>query len=285
LREKVDRPKAETDEGVRGATGPHPALRATFSREREKEEGEKMQWSGEGLIIGVRRHGESSVIVEVMVEERGRHLGLVRGGRSTKYAAALQVGNSVQLTWRARLEEHLGTFALEVTDARAASLIADRTRLYAAQLLCDHLRLLPERDPHDRLLGRVVTLLDRTVVGELGPGLARFELMLLEELGFGLDLSSCAATGAIIGLTHVSPKSGRAVSAEAAAPYADRLFALPTFLLEDDAPAPPAEVAAAFALTGFFLDRHVWAARQIDRPATRDALVERFSGHAGPPRS
>ncbi|HEY9013099.1 MAG TPA: DNA repair protein RecO, partial [Devosia sp.] len=119
-----------------------------------------MEWTGEGLIIGVRRHGETSVIAEVMVEGRGRHLGLIRGGRSTKLAATLQPGNSVQLTWRARLEEHLGTFNLEVTDSRAAGLIADRTRLYACQLLCDHLRLLPERDPHDRLLGLTIRALD-----------------------------------------------------------------------------------------------------------------------------
>src|SRR5215510_8414633 len=111
-----------------------------------------MQWTGEGLIIGVRRHGESSVIAEVMAEGRGRHLGLVRGGRSPKLAATLQPGNTVQLTWRARLDEHLGTFTLELLQARAAALIADRTRLYASQLVCEHLRLLPERDPHDRLL-------------------------------------------------------------------------------------------------------------------------------------
>jgi DNA repair protein RecO (recombination protein O) len=240
-----------------------------------------MQWTGEGLIIGARRHGESSVIVEVMVEGRGRHLGLVRGGRSSKYAAALQAGNSAQLTWRARLEEHLGTFTLEVTDARAAALIADRTRLYAAQLLCDHLRLLPERDPQDRLLGRVVTLLDRTEAGALGAELARFELLLLEELGFGLDLTSCAATGATTGLTHVSPKTGRAVSADAAAPYADRLFRLPAFLIDETAPATPADIAAGFALTGFFLDRHIWTARGIDRPATRDALVAAFGRSEG----
>ena len=151
-----------------------------------------MQWTGEGLIIGVRRHGESSVIAEVMVEGRGRHLGLIRGGRSAKHAAALQAGNSVQLTWRARLEEHLGTFVLEVTEARAARLIADRTRLYAAQLLCDHLRLLPERDPNDRLLGQVIKLLDRTDPSILGVELARFELTLLEELGFGLDATQFA---------------------------------------------------------------------------------------------
>lgn len=236
-----------------------------------------MQWSGEGLIIGVRRHGESSVIAEVMVEGRGRHLGLIRGGRSSKLAATLQAGNLVQLTWRARLEEHLGTFSIELTEGRAADLIADRTRLYASQLLCDHLRLLPERDPHDRLLGMAVQALE----GErsnpsLGAALARFELTLLDELGFGLDLESCAATGATDDLTHVSPKSGRAVSKAAAEPYLPRLLELPAFLV-DGGDASPRDLAAAFRLTGHFLDMHVWSARQVDPPSTRDALVAIFA--------
>src|SRR5436190_23325679 len=145
-----------------------------------------MQWDGEGLLIGVRRHGESSVIAEVMVAQRGRTLGLIRGGRSIKLAATLQAGNTVQVTWRARLEEHLGTFAVELVDARAAVLIADRTRLYASQLICDHLRLLPERDPHDRLLGLAARVMEATDPLVLGEALARFELTLLEELGFGL---------------------------------------------------------------------------------------------------
>jgi DNA repair protein RecO (recombination protein O) len=232
-----------------------------------------MQWTGEGIIIGVRRHGESSVIAEAMVEGRGRHLGLVRGGRSSKQAATLQPGNTVQLTWRARLEEHLGTFVVELIDARAADLIADRTRLYAAQLLCDHLRLLPERDPHDRLLGMVARALDASEPLALGEALARFELTLLEELGFGLDLSSCAATGATADLTHVSPKSGRAVSRAAAEPYLDRLFPLPGFLRSRET-ASPADLRAAFRLTGHFLDEHVWRVRMIEPPATRDALIE-----------
>ena len=189
-----------------------------------------MQWDGEGLIVGVRRHGESSVIAEVMVEGRGRHLGLIRGGRSSKLAATLQPGNSVQVTWRARLEEHLGTFTLELIEARAAALIADRLRLYASQLVCEHLRLLPERDPHDRLLGLAIRILDQQGTPlELGASVARFELILLDELGFGLDLSSCAATGTTRDLTHVSPKSGRAVSRAAAEPYLDRLLRLPPF--------------------------------------------------------
>ena len=240
-----------------------------------------MEWTGEGLIIGVRRHGETSVIAEVMVEGRGRHLGLVRGGRSAKLSATLQPGNLVQLTWRARLEEHLGTFAIELIRGRAAEHIADRTKLYASQLLCDHLRLLPERDPHDRLLGLAVHALEgQKSPLQLGATLASFELTLLDELGFGLDLTSCAVTGVTENLTHVSPKSGRAVCLAAAAPYIGRLLDLPPFMIGRGPVAGPGEIAAAFALTGHFLDLHVWSARQIDPPSTRDALVQILSSNA-----
>ena len=233
-----------------------------------------MQWQGEGLLIGVRRHGESSVIAEVMVARHGRTFGLVRGGRSSKLAATLQPGNTVQVNWRARLEEHLGAFTVELIDARAADLIADRTRLYACQLLCDHLRLLPERDPHDRLLGLAVgALADRRSAPELAIELARFELSLLDELGFGLDLSACAVTGQSTDLTHVSPKTGRAVSREPAKPYCDRLLRLPQFLIAE-APAAPQDIADAFRLAGHFLHMHVWEPRQVEPPAVRDALIE-----------
>lgn len=232
-----------------------------------------MQWDGEGLIIGVRRHGETSVIAEVMVAGRGRQLGLIRGGRSTKLAATLQAGNTVQVTWRARLEDHLGTFTLELLEGRAAALIADRARLYASQLVCEHLRLLPERDPHDRLLAMVERILDfegNTL--DLSAAVAQFELALLEELGFGLDLTSCAATGTTRDLSHVSPKTGRAVSRTAAEPYLNRLLKLPPFLA-GSADATAEEVADAFRLTGHFLDMHVWMPRQLDPPAVRDMFV------------
>lgn len=233
-----------------------------------------MEWTGEGLIIGVRRHGETSVIAEVMVEGRGRHLGLVRGGRSAKLAATLQPGNLVQLTWRARLEEHLGLFAVELIRARAAEHIADRTKLFASQLLCDHLRLLPERDPHDRLLGLAVHALEGEKSAlELGATLARFELTLLDELGFGLDLSSCAVTGVTENLTHVSPKTGRAVCLDAAAPYIGRLLELPPFMIGKGMARGPDDIAVAFALTGHFLDLHVWLPRGVDPPATREPLI------------
>ena len=177
-----------------------------------------MKWTAEGLLIGVRRHGETSVIAEAMVTGRGRYLGLVRGGRSHRLAATLQPGNSLQLTWSARLEEHLGTFSVELTASRAGDLIADRARLFMSRMLCEHLRLLPERDAHDRLLATAEAMLDHALEG---AALARFELTLLNELGFGLDLSSCAATGGALGLTHVSPRSGRAVCGAAAEPYRD----------------------------------------------------------------
>ena len=237
-----------------------------------------MQWSGEGLIIGVRRHGETSVIAEIMTAGRGRQLGLVRGGRSQKLAPMLQPGNSVIATWRARLEDHLGTFALEPLQSRAAALILDRRRLYLAEVLCEHLHLLPERDPHDRLLGMTLDLLDAVETPEvIGRGLAEFELVLLDELGFGLDLSSCAATGVTEDLAYVSPKSGRAVSRAAAEPYLDRLLRLPAFLIDGTAPTD-GDIADALRLTGHFLDLHVWMARNIDPPAMREGLVRLLAG-------
>lgn len=232
-----------------------------------------MEWTGEALLIGVRRHGESGVIAEAMVAGRGRCLGLVRGGRSTRLAATLQPGNIVQLTWRARLEDHLGTFTIELLRGRAAELITDRKRLYLSQLVCEHLHLLPERDPHDRLLGMAIDLIDHAPDG---AALARFELALLEELGFGLDLESCAATGVTEDLTHVSPKSGRAVSRAAAEPYKDRLLPLPSFL-HARGNASPDDIRAALRLTAHFLHQHVWQARDVDPPTVREPLIDMLS--------
>lgn len=229
-----------------------------------------MEWTGEALLIGVRRHGESSLLAEAMVAGRGRYMGLVRNGRSPKLAATLQPGNTIQLTWRARIEDHLGIFTVELLEARAAGLIADRKRLYLSQLVCEHLHLLPERDPHDRLLGMALELIDRAPDA---VALARFELALLDELGFGLDLESCAATGVTLDLTHVSPKSGRAVSRVAAEPYKDRLLPLPSFL-NARGNASPDDIRDAFRLTGHFLDTHLWAARNMKPPAIRDSLID-----------
>ena len=232
-----------------------------------------MEWTGEALLIGVRRHGETSVIAEAMVAGRGRHLGLVRGGRTRRLAAVLQPGNTIQLTWRARLEDQLGMFTVELLQARAAALIDDRTRLYLSQLVCDHLRLLPERDPHDRLLGMALGLIDGPPDG---VALARFELAVLEDLGFGLDLTSCAATGSTVDLTHVSPKTGRAVSRAAAQPYLDRLLPLPSFLTTRGN-ASPHDIADAMRLSGHFLETQVWGPRQLEPSPTRTLLIDLLS--------
>lgn len=235
-----------------------------------------MQWSDEGIIIGTRKHGETSLIVELMTPAHGRHLGLVRGGRSRRQQPLLQPGNSVTATWRARLDEHLGTYGVEVTGQRAARLIETASGLYGLQALAGLLRLLPERDPHPRLydgLAAILDLLDDPAVA--GGLIVRFELRLLDELGFGLDLESCAATGSNDDLAYVSPKSGRAVSRSAGDPYRDRMFALPAFLLA--APSaeavPTDELAAGFRLTGYFFARHVYEPRGLTPPEARERFI------------
>ncbi|MBJ7576745.1 DNA repair protein RecO [Devosia sp. MC532] len=234
-----------------------------------------MEWTGEGLLIGAKRQGETSLIAEVMVAGRGRQLGMIRGGRSPKLAAALQPGNVLQVTWRSRLESQLGFFTVELLHARAAELIADRDRLYLAQTVFEHLHLLPEREAADRLLGMALRLIDAKPDA---IALVRFELALLDELGFGLDLTQCGATGATHDLTHVSPRTGRAVCREAAEPYRDRLLKLPSFLFERGN-ASPDDIRDAFTLTEHFLKAHFWSTGQAHAPATRAPLVENLTKH------
>jgi DNA repair protein RecO (recombination protein O) len=235
-----------------------------------------MHWSDDGIIIGTRRHGETSLIVELMTERHGRHLGLVRGGRSRTQRPVLQAGNSVHATWRARLDEHLGNFALEPAMLRAAKLMETPAGLYGLQALAGLVRLLPERDPHPQIyaaLSALVDLLDDPVLA--GGLIVRFELRMLEELGFGLDLDSCVATGSNDDLAYVSPKSGRAVSRSAGDPYRERMLALPAFLLAAPGGRPGAEdLVAAFRLTGFFLARHVYEPRGLPPPEARERFVE-----------
>jgi DNA repair protein RecO (recombination protein O) len=234
-----------------------------------------MEWTAEGLLIGVRRHGESSVVAEAVLVDQGRWLGLIRGGRSSRNAPGLQPGNTMRFTWRARLEDHLGSFTCEVIEARAASLIEDRGRLYLAQLVFEHLRLLPEREPHNELLAKALSLIDRTPDA---ASVLAFERDLLDELGFGLDLDSCAATGVTEDLAYISPKSGRAVSRTAGEPYADRLLPLPSMLAGTRLPNDPDEIEAAFSVTGYFLDAHLWQPRRLSPPPTRAALIAILAG-------
>lgn len=235
-----------------------------------------MEWADEGIILGVRKHGETSAIVEVMTRTKGRHLGLVKGGRSRRMRPVLQPGNSADLVWRARLDEHLGTFQLEPLKMRAAQLMETSIGVHGIQALAAMLRFLPERDPHEKLFEIfkvIIDHLDQPI--DAGELMVRFEILLLDELGFGLDLEQCAATGTAQDLIYISPKSGRAVSRDAGQPYREKLFAYPEFLRADQSKAADGQsLKAAFDMTDFFFDRHIYVPRGTDRPLARNAFVQ-----------
>jgi DNA repair protein RecO (recombination protein O) len=233
-----------------------------------------MQWTDEGIVLGVKRHGETSVILELMTLERGRHLGLVRGGVGTRLRGVLQPGNSLRATWRARLDEHLGNFSVEGINLRAAGFLSAAHAVHGVTHLAALCRLLAEREPHAAIYGALEEILDRLDDPiAVAPLIARFEIAFLAELGFGLDLDSCAASGATTELIYVSPRSGRAVSRAAGEAYRDKLLALPEFLHDETIGVTAADLAAAFALTGFFLDRHAFAPRGQALPEARAYFV------------
>ncbi|WP_421930096.1 DNA repair protein RecO [Nitratireductor rhodophyticola] len=242
-----------------------------------------MEWRDEGIILGARKHGETSVVLETMTAAHGRHLGLVKGGRSRRMQPLLQPGNRVDLVWRARLEEHLGTFQVEPLELNAARLLASALAIHGIQLLAAHLRLMPERDAHTGLyetLKIITAHLDEPEIA--GPLMVRFELALLDELGFGLDLTQCALTGSRESLAYVSPKSGRAVTEEAGAPWRDRLLPLPRFLtVKARMETPPDALEDAYRLTGFFFHRNVYEPRGMEEPAARGAFLAALARSAG----
>jgi DNA repair protein RecO (recombination protein O) len=233
-----------------------------------------MQWIDEGIVLGVKHHGETSVILELMTREHGRHLGLVRGGAGTRMRGVLQTGNTVRATWRARLDEHLGHYTVEGIDLRAAKFLPAAHAVHGVTHLAALCRLLAEREQHAAIHAALEAILDRLDdPAAAAPMIARFELNFLAELGFGLDLSSCAATGAADDLIYVSPRSGRAVSRAAGEDYRDKLLRLPAFLHGEGQPQSAADLADAFALTGFFLDRHAFAPRGLAVPEARARFV------------
>lgn len=218
-----------------------------------------MEWRDQGVLLSMRRHGESAAIIEVLTETRGRHAGVVRGGGGRRMAPVLQPGAQLDLTWRARLPEHLGHFTVEPIRQRAAGVLEDRLALAALASVCALLHAaLPERAPQPVLYAASVEVLDSLgAPGWLG-GYIRWELALLEQAGFGLDLSRCALTGAREGLAYVSPRTGRAVSREAGAPWAGRLLPLPPALIGQGT-LDASGARDALRLTGHFLQRHLGA--------------------------
>ena len=234
-----------------------------------------MEWSGEAVVIGVRKHGEASAVVEVFSREKGRHSGLVRGGISRKMRPILQPGNTVTVEWRARLDGHLGHFTVEPVEMRAASLMDDKLALSALNAASALAReVLPERQAVPELYEAFQVLLDNLHDPNVWPAVfIRWELGLLQALGYGLDLRACAATGRNDGLAYVSPRSGRAVSESAGEIYKDKLYRLPGFLLGE--PMRGAEdIADGFALTGYFLESRVFWGINRPLPDARVRMVE-----------
>ncbi len=237
-----------------------------------------MEWREEGVLLSAQKHGETSVIIQVFCKEHGRHAGVVRGGASRKIAPILQPGAQLDLAWRARLEEHIGTFKVEPVKSRAAGIMDDPTALAALNAITALLAFtLPERAAHPVLFHHSVAMLDLLGTNDAWPvAYLKWELALLEEMGFGLDLETCAVTGTRDDLTYVSPKSGRAVSAEAAGEWADKLLPLPPELLGVGTGAAN-NVADGLLTTGFFLE-HRLAHSLGDRPlpGARARLVDRL---------
>ncbi|MDF0600817.1 DNA repair protein RecO [Psychromarinibacter sp. C21-152] len=234
-----------------------------------------MDWRDQGILLSSRRHGETSAIIEAFTPDHGRHMGVVRGGAGRRIAPILQPGAQLDLHWRARLEDHLGSFTVEPVKSRAAAVMGDRLALSALNAVTALLSFsLPEREPHPPLYHRSVALLDMLGTSELWQlAYLHWELALLDEMGFGLDLSACAVTGATEGLAYVSPRSGRAVTAEGAGDWKDRLLPLPG-CLRVLRPAPAAEIAEALRVTGYFLETNL-APSLGDRPLP--AARQRFA--------
>lgn len=239
-----------------------------------------MDWQDEGILVAARRHGESSAIIEVLTQGHGRHVGLVRGGGSRRMTPILQPGARLSLSWQARLEEHLGTFRVDPRPSPLALILADRAALAALGSMNALISAsLPEREPHPQLYAATLDLLDSLgAVADWPCIYAAWELSLLSELGFGLDLSRCAATGGTEDLVWVSPRSGCAVSRTGGAPWADRLLPLPGFLRTGwgaGERVAPADLAGAFRLTGFFLEARLGPSLPRETlPAARSRAVD-----------
>jgi DNA repair protein RecO (recombination protein O) len=235
-----------------------------------------MEWEDEAVVLSVRRHGEHGGIANLLTRGHGRHAGLVHGAQSKANRGAVQPGNHVRAWWKGRLAEQLGTLRLEVLHAHAGSVLDDPARLSALSAACALAELaLPEHQPHPGAFAALEALLTALPAESWPSVYVHWEVALLRDLGFGLDLTACAATGATDDLGYVSPKTGRAVSRSAAGPWKDKLLVLPRFLTEGGE-GGEADIRHGLILTGFFLDRHILAAHHQTMPAARIRLVDRF---------
>ncbi len=232
-----------------------------------------MEWTDDAIVIATRPHGETSAVVTALTREHGRHAGLVRGGSGKQARGAIQPGNRLQVTWKARLTEQLGNFTWELQSSDGTRWLSDAGRLAAISSACALIEAtLPERESHPTAFNAFITLLAYLNDDDWAGHYVRWELDLLTELGYGLDLSRCAATGTNDDLAYVSPRSGRAISLSAGEPYRDRLLRMPRFLGSEQA-ADPGELVVGLDLTGHFLERWVFAAIGKALPPARARLV------------
>jgi DNA repair protein RecO (recombination protein O) len=234
-----------------------------------------MDWSDEGIVLSARPHGESGLVASLLTRTHGRHAGFVPGGSSRRASPVWQPGNVVEVGWRARLADQLGNYSGELREPHAARALDDAVELAGLSAACAVVdSALPEREPHPAMFDGF-----RAFLGVLGhPGwpaiYVRLELGLLQELGFGLDLGKCAATGATDDLAYVSPKTGRAVSRAAAGPYKEKLLVLPEFLSTGGLPSDGEQLRQGIDLTGYFLERHVFWPHNKPLPPARARFME-----------
>ncbi len=231
-----------------------------------------MRWADDGIFLIGRPHGETSVIANIFTRGNGRTFGLVKGGRSRRIRPVLQTGNGLRVEWRARLDGQLGVYTVELTEATAARVLDDGLSLAGVNAIAALLQVLPERDPHPGLFNAALDCLRAAGAQGFPASIVRFELRFLDEMGFGLDLTKCAATGRSDNLVYVSPRSGQAVTGEAGEPYRERLLPLPAFLTHGCGIGQPSvqDVADGLTMTGHFLEAHVFAEGGKAMPKARE---------------
>lgn len=236
-----------------------------------------MQWTDDAIVLSARPHGESSVVLQLLTREHGRHAGLVRGGQSARARGLYQPGNRVEATWNARLADHLGLYRCELTQGHAAHLLDRPARLLALSAAAAvSERALPEREPHPACFEGLLALIEALESEHWAEVYVRWELLLLAELGFALELDRCAGGGDAGDLAYVSPKTGRAVSRREGEPYHDRLLTLPGFLAGQGGGGAQ-EVAAGLAISGHFLKQHIFHPQDRDLPEARERLADHFT--------
>jgi DNA repair protein RecO (recombination protein O) len=239
-----------------------------------------MDWTDQAIMLGARRQGESSLVLSLLTRGHGRHKGLVRGGAKSRQRGLFEPGNIVTASWHARLAEHLGLLQIEPGQFYAGLLLDDPLRLAcleAAVALAE--AALPERAPYPGIFEGLADLLQHLGADDgFAAAHLRWELGVLADLGYGLDLARCAVTGSEQDLAWVSPRSGRAVSRAAGAPYRDRLLVLPRLLGGlGQGSGEVADLLDGLKLTGSFLERHVFAPRGGQLPEARTRYLDRLA--------